>query len=53
MALTMATMSTSENTPNLQCDLCWETFPTSAELADHIDQEEWTLYPMPGNSVDR
>lgn len=40
-----------ENRPNLQldgltCDLCWERFDTAKDLAAHVEQEEWTLYPL-------
>ena len=49
----MATLRTSENNPNRHCanvcDLCWTAFPTADELARHVDEEEWTLYPVAVN----
>ncbi len=44
-------MNTSENETNghcgaYVCDLCWEPFATSGALAAHVEQEQWTLYPM-------
>lgn len=29
-----------------RCDLCWSTFDTPAELAEHEEGELWTLYPI-------
>lgn len=46
MAIIPASLNRASSQLTNVCDLCWEGFDSVEELAAHVEQEEWTLYPV-------